>query len=135
MLFMSKTSTAPSPAFAIACCARPSRYVCSRRKSTRSSQSTCMRPGAGTEEIVNSDRATVAIFGREPIGNWTGVRHQLEIRRAGLEREQRREVAVPQAGVDQLDDDLVHHGGDGHADLHLPGGGQPQPDIPAEQLA
>src|SRR5438874_13831635 len=111
MLFMSKTRTAPSPASAIAWRARPRRYAWRRRKSTRSSQSTCMRPGAGTDVTVNSGRAMV-VFGAEPVGHRTRVRGQIEIGRPGLELEQRREVAIAQAGVDQLDDDLVNQGGD-----------------------
>src|SRR3989454_8933285 len=46
MLCWSKTSSAPSPDRARAWRVRPIRYACSRRKSTRSSKSTCMRPGA-----------------------------------------------------------------------------------------
>ena len=46
MLYWSKTSSAPRPEFASALRVRARRYSCSRRKSTRSSKSTCMRPGA-----------------------------------------------------------------------------------------
>src|SRR4029077_12497552 len=92
MLFMSKTSTAPSPASAIACWARPRRYVCSRRKSTRSSQSTCIRPGAGTDVTVNSGLAIVASCRLEPVGDRTGVRNELEIGRFCLELEEGCEV-------------------------------------------
>src|SRR2546426_2686925 len=46
MLCWSKTRSAPSPERASAWRVRPIRYACRRRKSTRSSKSTCMRPGA-----------------------------------------------------------------------------------------
>src|SRR5204863_186556 len=46
MLYWSNTSTAPSPDFASAWRARPRRYACRRLKSTRSSKSTCVWPGA-----------------------------------------------------------------------------------------
>src|SRR5438067_6323927 len=71
-----------------------------------------MRPGAGTDVTVNSGRAIVAIFGAEPVGDRTRVRGQIEIGRPGLELEQRREVAIAQAGVDQLDDDRRRPGRD-----------------------
>src|SRR6202046_2414944 len=47
MLLLSKTSSAPSPALSIACRARSRRYWRSRPKSSRSSKSTYIRPGAG----------------------------------------------------------------------------------------
>src|SRR5690242_16794694 len=46
MLYWSSRSTAPSPEAARARRARPSRWACRRWKSTRSSKSTCMWPGA-----------------------------------------------------------------------------------------
>src|SRR6266550_3683403 len=46
MLCWSKQRSAPSPEGASACRTRARRYACRRRKSTRSSKSTCMRPGA-----------------------------------------------------------------------------------------
>src|SRR5262249_23835704 len=46
MLYWSKTSSAPSPEPASARRTRARRYAWSRRKSTRSSKSTCMWPGA-----------------------------------------------------------------------------------------
>src|SRR5258705_13991602 len=47
MLLLSKQRTEPSPEAARAWRARPSRYQCRRRKSTRSSKSTAECPGAG----------------------------------------------------------------------------------------
>src|SRR5256712_195269 len=135
MLFMSKTSTAPRPAFAIACWARPRRYVWSRRKSTRSSQSTCIRPGAGTEVTVNSGRPTIAILGLEPVGDRTGVRNELEIRRPGFELEQGGEIAIAEAVLDQLDDDRLDESRDGCGDLELAGRVQAQLEILAQQVA
>src|SRR2546422_507517 len=46
MLYWSNMRSAPSPERASAWRARPSRYACRRRKSTRSSKSTCVWPGA-----------------------------------------------------------------------------------------
>ena len=46
MLCWSNESSAPSPDCASAARTRARRYSCSRRKSTRSSKSTCVRPGA-----------------------------------------------------------------------------------------
>src|SRR2546422_1610670 len=133
MLFMSKTITAPRPAFAIACWARPRRYVWSRRKSTRSSQSTCIRPGAGTEVTVNSGRPTIAILGLEPIGDRTRVRNELEIRRPGFELEQGGEIAIAEAVLDQLDDDRLDEGRDGCGDLELAGRVHARLEIPGPQ--
>src|SRR5437899_6605967 len=94
-----------------------------------------MRPGAGTDVTVNSGRAIVAIFWAEPVGDRTRVRGQIEIGRPGLELEQRREVAIAKAGVDQLDDDLVNQGRDRHRNLQLAGRVQPQLEILAQQMA
>src|SRR5579863_8369448 len=47
MLLLSKTSSAPSPAASMAALARSRRYCLSRPKSSRSSKSTFIRPGAG----------------------------------------------------------------------------------------
>src|SRR2546426_4996918 len=46
MLYWSNMRSAPRPERASAWRARPSRYACKRRKSTRSSKSTCVCPGA-----------------------------------------------------------------------------------------
>src|SRR5262245_33612808 len=46
MLYWSNIRSAPSPECLSAWRARPRRYACSRRKSTRSSKSTCVWPGA-----------------------------------------------------------------------------------------
>src|SRR5262245_6578851 len=46
MLYWSKTRSAPRPEPASAWRTRPRRYALRRRKSTRSSKSTCMCPGA-----------------------------------------------------------------------------------------
>src|SRR5437764_12019664 len=98
MLFMSKTRTAPSPASAIAWRARPRRYAWRRRKSTRSSQSTCMRPGAGTDVTVNSALAvaTKRLDGFEPVGNRSPVRLQREVGAAGRQLQQGGRVLVTQ---------------------------------------
>src|SRR5438045_7919503 len=114
MLFMSKTRTAPSPASAIAWRARPRRYAWRRRKSTRSSQSTCMRPGAGTDVTVNSDlaRATRRLDRFQPVRNRSLVRLQLEVRAARLQLQQCGKVLVTEAVANEVDDELVDEGGD-----------------------
>src|SRR6266849_2766674 len=65
MLCWSKTRSAPSPERARAWRVRPIRYACSRRKSTRSSKSTCMRPGAWmgrSQRWCGSSASGVAAF-------------------------------------------------------------------------
>src|SRR5437660_11748418 len=96
MLFMSKTRTAPSPASAIAWRARPRRYAWRRRKSTRSSQSTCMRPGPGTDGTVDSGLAvaTVRLDGLESVRNRSPVRLQLEVGPARLQPQRGGKVLV-----------------------------------------
>src|SRR5207237_10346805 len=107
MLFMSKTRTAPSPASAIAWRARPRRYAWRRRKSTRSSQSTCMRPGAGTDVTVNSALAvaTVGLDGFEPDRNRPPVRLLPEAAAARLQLQQGGQVIVTQPPPDEAQPD------------------------------
>src|SRR5256886_16166288 len=128
MLFMSKTRTAPRPASAIAWRARPRRYAWRRRKSTRSSQSTCMRPGAGTDVTVNSAlaEATKRLDGFEPVGNRSPVRLQREVGAAGLQLQQGGKVPATQASPDEPDDDLVDDGSNRQGHIELAGGFQPE---------
>src|SRR5580658_194290 len=60
MLLLSKTSSAPSPAFSIAALARSRRYWRSRPKSSRSSKSTYIRPGAGVRGSAGTATAMEA---------------------------------------------------------------------------
>src|ERR1700722_10240350 len=60
MLLLSKTSSAPSPAFSIAAMARSRRYWRSRPKSSLSSKSTYIRPGAGVRGSAGTATAMEA---------------------------------------------------------------------------
>src|ERR1019366_3419417 len=119
MLFMSKTSTAPRPALAIASRARPRRYSCRRRKSTRSSQSTFIRPGAGREAIGNSAlgmfvrcwRGFVPLIGCarlrylvKAVGDFPVIGLELEVGAPGFQLEQARENDVAPLVPHQADD-------------------------------
>src|ERR1700716_4012626 len=127
MLFMSKTKTPPRPAFAIAARARPSRYSWRRRKSTRSSQSTAIRPGAGTAVTVKSDLE--AIRYRPLVG------HELEICVACLQLQQSAKIDVPQALPEERDDDLMGERRHRQWNVHLTAKLQPQLQVLAHQLA
>src|ERR1700681_2361601 len=109
MLFMSKTSTAPRPAFAIASRVRFSRYSCRRRKSTRSSQSTCIRPGAGSEATGNSAFGVLPTvrLDFQPIGDLSVLRFELEMRAPGFHLQQRREIRVAKLEADHVADVLM----------------------------
>src|SRR6267143_1850203 len=106
MLFMSNTSTAPSPAFAIASRVRVNRYSCRRRKSTRSSQSTCMRPGAGREPTGNSalDIQTSVARVVQPIGDGSILGFELELGAPRFHLEQGGEIRVAQLEADHVGD-------------------------------
>src|SRR5438874_10053944 len=136
MLFMSKTRTAPSPASAIAWRARPRRYAWRRRKSTRSSQSTCMRPGAGTDVTVKSDlvRATRRLDRFQPVRNCPLVGLQLEVCAARLQLQQCRKVLVTQAVADEADHELMDEGGDRQRDIELAAELEPKLEVLTEQV-
>src|ERR1700680_2765595 len=121
MLFISKTRTAPRPALWIAARARPRRYSWRRWKLTRSSQSTFMRPGAGSEAMGNSgfDMFHHLWLVAQPVGNVPWVGFQLETGTACLQLQEAREVLVAQAVADQVDDDLMHQCGDRERDVRL----------------
>src|SRR5450759_3388831 len=109
MLFMSKTSSAPRPALAIASRVRPRRYSCRRRKSTRSSQSTCMRPGAGSDAIGNSAfgmfvrrRRGFGLSVIEAVGDPSVFGIELEVRAQRFQLEKAREVDIAQLVADQV---------------------------------
>src|SRR5919204_1526876 len=106
MLFMSNARTAPSPRRPIAWPTRPSRYSWSRLKSTRSSQSTAIRPGAGTEVTVNSDGIVLGLLADrlEPIGDFTALRLERQIGPASLALQEGREIDVATTIADQADD-------------------------------
>src|ERR1700674_682316 len=114
MLFISKTSTAPRPALWIAARARPKRYSCKRWKLTRSSQSTFMRPGAGSDAIGNSgfDMFRHLRLVAQPVGHVPRVRLQLDTGTTCFQLEEAGEVLVAKAVADHVDDDLMHQGGD-----------------------
>src|SRR6267143_92867 len=66
MLCWSNESSAPRPEFASAARTRARRYPCSLRKSTRSSKSTCVRPGAcsgRSQRCAGSTSSGRTIFG------------------------------------------------------------------------
>src|ERR1700674_1130779 len=128
MLFMSNTNTAPRPALAIASRERPRRYSCKRRKSTRSSQSTCMRPGAGSEATGNSGLGMLAgqRLVAQPVGYRSGIGLELEIGSSGFQLEEAGEILVAEPLSNQVDHDLVHQGGDRHGHVRL------TPDVEAE---
>src|ERR1700681_3506935 len=126
MLFMSKTSTAPKPAFVIASRVRARRYSCSRRKSTRSSQSTCMRPGAGSDATGNSRLGMLVSFWLllqlpivKAIRDLPVLGVKLEVRAPRLQLKQAREIDVAQLVADQVHDDLMYERRDRHRDVHL----------------
>src|SRR5665213_1772362 len=150
MLFMSNTSTPPRPAFAMASRVRFKRYSCRRRKSTRSSQSTFIRPGAGSDATGNSALGMLArsgcVFGLliggtrlravlEPIRHLAILGQQVEVRARGFELEKAREVNVTQLVADQVHHDLMHQRRHWHRDVELARGLQPELEILAQQLA
>src|SRR5487761_479245 len=125
MLFMSNTSTAPRPAFAIASRVRLSRYSWRRRKSTRSSQSTCMRPGAGSEAVGNSALGMIRLL-FEPVGHLAVLRLELQIGAPGFHLKQRGKIRVAQLEADHVGDDLMHERRHRHRYVQLAGGVEPQ---------
>src|SRR3984893_4591720 len=136
MLFMSKTSTAPRPAFPMASRARPRRYSCRRWKLTRSSQSTCMRPGAGSEATGNSG---VGMFVAprlvaQPVGDRPRVGFELEIGSLCLQLEEACEILVAEPVADQVDHDLVHQRGNRHRNVGLAPDLKSQLEVLAEQV-
>src|SRR2546422_216480 len=128
MSLTGRATSSESPASAIAGRARPRRYPWRRRKSTRSAQSTCMRPGAGTDVTVNSVLAvaTERLDGFEPVRNRSPVRLQREVGAARLQLQQGGKVFVTQAPSDEADDDLVDHGRNRQGHIELTGGFQPK---------
>src|SRR5450759_2288859 len=150
MLFMSKTSTAPRPALAIASRVRPRRYSCRRRKSTRSSQSTFIRPGAGREAIGNSAMGMYVLCWRgfapsigcarlrslvKAVGDLPVIGLELEVGAPGFQLEQAREIDVAQVVADQADDDLMHERRHRHRNIELAPGVEPKLEILAQQPA
>src|SRR4030095_6617872 len=88
MLYWSKRRRAPSPDFASAARTRPTRYSCRRRKSTRSSKSTWVWPGAW---MGRSHRCFGSVVSDFHVGSFfDGVAASLRAMSASCERDGRR---------------------------------------------
>src|ERR1700694_3279714 len=136
MLFMSKTRIAPRPALLMASRVRLSRYSCRRRKSTRSSQSTCMRPGAGSDATGNSalgmlvrNRRAVALSVIQAVGDLPVIGVELQVGAPGFHLEKAREIHIAQLVSDQVDDDLMHERRSRQRNVELAPGREPELEI------
>src|SRR6202165_1465198 len=93
---------------------RARRYSCSRRKSTRSSQSTCIRPGAGSDATGNSRLGMLVRFWLvlqlpivQPIRDLPVLGIEFEVRAPCLQLEKARKIDIAQLVADQVHDDLM----------------------------
>src|ERR1700694_3364647 len=136
MLFISKTRTAPRPALWIAARARPKRYSCRRWKLTRSSQSTFMRPGAGSEATGNSGFGMLHRLRliAQPVVYVPMIRFERETGSPRFQFEKAGEVLVAETVANQVDHYLMHQSRDREGDVRLAPDLQTELEVLAQQV-